>query len=382
MKLSVPGFRGERLRQAREAIGLSITSLADLIGVSKQAVSQYERDIDSPGPAVFDKMRSVLKQEPYFFLKPPANFARRTCFFRSMASATKTARTKAEVWQSWTRELLGYIGEFIEFPVVSFPTLPDLPEEPNKLGMASIEVIAGEVREFWNLGDGPIPNLTAVCESNGAMIVRQTLDAETLDALSSWLEPEDYPLIVLNADKRSAVRSRLDLAHEIGHLVFHRSVTREQLQRTDVFKLIEEQAFRFASAFLLPEHSFLEDLYSLSLDGLRSLKPKWKVSIAMMIERLKDLGVISDEQRRKLRINYSVRQWNKTEPFDDEIEVERPMLITRAVRLMVERELQTVDQISANSGFGPEWIHRLLSIPPNRLSPDPDPRIIEFKRRA
>jgi hypothetical protein len=138
----------------------------------------------------------------------------------------------------------------------------------------------------------------------------------------------------------------------------------------------------FAAALLLPEHSFLQDLYSLSLDGLRSLKPKWKVSVAMMIERLKDLSVINDEQRRKLRINYSVRQWNKAEPFDDEIEVERPMFITRAIRLMVQKELQTVEQISVNSGFSPEWIHRLLSIPPDRLSPDPDPRVIEFKRRA
>src|SRR5208282_344946 len=108
-----------------------------------------------------------------------------------------------------------------------------------------------------------------------------------------------------------AVRSRLDLAHELGHLFLHRGVTEAQLRHPDMFHLIEDQAFRFGAALLLPEHSFLEDLYSVSLDALLAIKLKWKVSIAMMIERLKDLSIVNHEQHKRLRINYSARQWNK-----------------------------------------------------------------------
>src|SRR5436309_2457510 len=105
MKLGIPGFYGARLRQAREAMGLSITSLAALVGVSKQAISQYERGTDAPGPQVFDALRSTLRQDAHFFLRRPAtSLERETCFYRSMAAATKSARLKAEVWELWFRE--------------------------------------------------------------------------------------------------------------------------------------------------------------------------------------------------------------------------------------------------------------------------------------
>jgi transcriptional regulator with XRE-family HTH domain len=37
-----PGFVGDRLREAREARGLSAVSLADLLGITRQAISLYE----------------------------------------------------------------------------------------------------------------------------------------------------------------------------------------------------------------------------------------------------------------------------------------------------------------------------------------------------
>ena len=383
MKAGIPGFFGARLRQAREAMGLSITSLAALIGVSKQAISQYELGADSPGPQVFDALRSTLRQDAHFFLRRPADSLEKdTCFYRSMAAATKGARVKAEVWQLWVRELISYILEHVELPPLNFPSLPFVPPEPNMLGMDQIDIVAEEVRDFWKLGDGPIPNLVATAENNGAVIVRHTLDAETLDALSQWLRPEGFPIIVLNADKKVAVRSRLDVAHELGHMILHRHVLDSQLRRPDIFNLIENQAFRFGAALLLPEHSFLEDLYSLSLDGLLALKHKWKVSVAMMIERLRGLGTVTDDQYRRLRINYSARQWNKAEPYDDEIPVEQPMLILKALRLMVQENIQSIDQISATTGFSRQWVDVLLNVPHDLGSVHLQPKVVEFKRRA
>jgi len=383
MRTGVPGFQGIRLRQAREALALSITSLAEIVEVSKQAISQYEKGTDSPGSEVFDRLRTTLKQEAHFFLKrPDASLSRNTCFYRSMASATKTARNRAEVWQQWTRELVSYLLEFVEIPPPSFDSLKDVPADPHLLGMDKIEALAADVRKYWRLGDGPIPNLVETVENNGAIVVRYSLNAETLDALSQWLQPERLPFIVLNADKNVAVRSRLDLAHELGHLFLHRSVTQDQLRRPELFRLIEDQAFRFGAAFLLPEHSFLEELYSLSLDGLLSVKPKWKVSVAMMIERLKDLGIVNDSQHKRLRINYSARQWSKEEPYDNEIQVEQPTFLARTLKVVLESKIQTIEQISANTGFSREWIERLLNLPPGLVSPKPELKLLNFKRPA
>ncbi|PWU12129.1 MAG: hypothetical protein C5B51_01230 [Terriglobia bacterium] len=380
MKTGVPGFQGIRLRQAREATGLSITSLADVVGVSKQAISQYERGTDAPSQAVFDRLRNILRHEAQFFLKRSTPLTAGTCFFRSMAATTKTARVKAEVWQLWVRELISYVLTFVEFPPVNFPVFEDLPIEATSIPFEMIESLAEDLRDYWNCGDGPIPNLVGVVESNGVVVLRHDLTAETLDALSIWLEPEGFPLVALNSEKGVYVRSRMDLAHELGHLVLHRHVTADQLRKPEIFRLLEDQAFRFGGALLLPEHSFLEELYSLSLDALLSLKLKWKVSVALMIQRLRDLNIASEDHYRRLRINYSARKWNKLEPYDNETSVEQPLFMSSVVRILVQEGIQSLDQIVANTGFSREWVQRLLSLPPSDF--DLQPKVLEFKRRA
>jgi Zn-dependent peptidase ImmA (M78 family)/transcriptional regulator with XRE-family HTH domain len=379
VSVGVVGFSGKRLQQARVAMGLTATSLADLIGVSKQAISRYESGADSPRQEVLKNIQSTLKQESHFFLRKPNDLHTGISFYRSMASATASARDKSEVWLTWVRELSVFLSHYIEFMPVDVPAFGSNPN-PLRIGTTQIEVAAEELRKHWNLGDGPVSDLTSLSESRGFLVARHPMDAESLDAVSKWCKPEELPIIVLNADKNVAVRSRLDLGHEIGHMVLHRDLADYEFRKSSTFKLVEDQAFRFGAALLLPEHPFLDDLYSVSLDGLASLKPKWKVSIAMMIERLKHLGILNDEQHRRIRINYSARQWNRSEPLDNEIPVEQPTFFAKALKLLLDERIQTIEQIVINSGFSKEWIQRLLSVD---LSPtDPiQPKILTFKNR-
>ena len=69
------------------------------------------------------------------------------------------------------------------------------------------------------------------------------------------------PYVLLNSDKECAVRSRLDLAHELGHICIHQAIPESTLNKQEFFTLIERQAFRFGSAFLLPEKAFLDDVF-------------------------------------------------------------------------------------------------------------------------
>jgi hypothetical protein len=102
----------------------------------------------------------------------------------------------------------------------------------------------------------------------------------------------------------------------------------------------------------------------------------------MMIERLKHLEIITEEQHRKLRINYSTRQWNRNEPFDDEMEPEEPSFLAKAVRMLINENIQNIEEITLSTGFGREWIERLLGLPQNALSAkQPDIKILEFTRR-
>jgi Zn-dependent peptidase ImmA (M78 family)/DNA-binding XRE family transcriptional regulator len=379
-----PGFVGERLRQSREAMGFTMTALAEILDISKQAISQYENGTDSPRQEVFTRICKVFQHEPHFFLRPVNPSLRAPVFFfRSMAAATKTARTKAQVRHIWMREVVNYLSEFVEFPAVKFPPVAHS-GDPNSLSMEEVERTAAELRKLWNLGEGPIVNLVRTMENNGAMVLRHPLDAETLDALSGWAEPEGLPYVLLNSDKNCSVRSRLDLAHELGHMILHRNVTETTLNKRELFALVEDQAFRFGAAFLLPEEPFLDDLHSLSLDALKVLKRKWRVSIGMMIERLKHLGVVDADQHRRLRINYVARKWTREEPFDDEIAIEEPTVIPSAFRLMVSEQIQSVEDISANTGFSTHWLKTLMSAPIDLFGPPPQVglKVIPFRRMA
>ena len=176
-----PGFIGQRLKQSREAHGLTITGLAEIIGVTKQAVSQYEKGADSPRDVVFDRICELFHHEPHFFLRPvDPHFAAPIVFYRSMASATKTARLKAEARQIWIRELVQYLSEYVDFPDVVFPSGEGYPSNPNLLSMDDAEAAANELRLLWNLGDGPIVNLLRTMEHHGALVLRHPLDRKSV----------------------------------------------------------------------------------------------------------------------------------------------------------------------------------------------------------
>ncbi|WP_239510974.1 ImmA/IrrE family metallo-endopeptidase, partial [Stenotrophomonas maltophilia] len=64
------------------------------------------------------------------------------------------------------------------------------------------------------------------------------------------------------------------MAHEFGHLVLHESISVEGELDIETFRLVEDQAWRFAGALMLPAESFLKDVYSTSLDALLLLKKR------------------------------------------------------------------------------------------------------------
>lgn len=276
MKPGTPGFIGVRLREAREARGLTAIALSQVLSLTRSAISHYENGDQSPRPEVMEQIQQTLNLPPHFFRRIPPKRKKGTIFYRSMSAATKTARTKAERRYYWLHDMVSYLGEFINFPAVNFPKF-DLPEDPNRISPELIEELASETRRYWKLGDGPISNVVWLLENHGAIVSRCELEAETLDAFSEWHIEDERPYIILGADKNVAARSRFDAAHELGHLILHRHIDKSRLGRPQDFKLIENQAHRFAGAFLIPASAFFREVSTPSLDTFRALKSTWVV---------------------------------------------------------------------------------------------------------
>jgi Zn-dependent peptidase ImmA (M78 family) len=212
--------------------------------------------------------------------------------------------------------------------------------------------------------------MVTLLENQGAIVARQKLGAAALDGLSAFVARDCRPYILLGTDKGTAVRWRFDASHELGHVLLHSQIARRQLQTPGEYKQIENQAHRFAAAFLLPLEPFSEDFFAATLDVLREMKKKWRVSIAMMLMRARDGDLISEETHKRLWVNYGRNHWKRQEPYDHEWPAEEPRLLRRAVELILQSGSQAPEDLVGRFGLSPTDIEGLVGLPSGYLAGD------------
>ncbi|HEV2147431.1 MAG TPA: XRE family transcriptional regulator [Longimicrobiaceae bacterium] len=379
MSSGTPGFIGRRLKQVREARLLTGIALAELVGVTPASITQYEKGKQKPTPDTLQRLASVLNVEPAFFTRPmPDDEPASAVFWRSAASATAAARRRAQSRYDWLREIVDVLRTFMELPRVHFPPAV-VSSDPSRLDTAEIERLAVEARRFWGLGYGAISDVTLLLENNGAVVARGELAAHTLDAFSQWRWRSNVPYLFFGTEKDSAARHRFNVAHELGHLLLHRYVPQVKIGRMEQHALVEQQANRFAGAFLLPAERFQDMLYAPTLDAMLALKAQVNVSVGLMIHRVSDLGMASDEHTKRLWMNYTRRRWRSHEPLDGEIPVERPRLLRRAVEMLVQSGVQSKAQFRGRFGLPASDLEDLVGLPRGYLSDTPpEPRLLHF----
>jgi Zn-dependent peptidase ImmA (M78 family)/transcriptional regulator with XRE-family HTH domain len=352
----------EKLTEARESVGLNMTELAEKLGVTRQAVSRYELGTLVPSPEIMSQLVSILGQPLFFFTsqRQRTDVAIGTSFFRSFKSATATSRKVCLSQKKWLIDAFNFVSKYINLPEVKIEQYYQ--EDYSK---DDIEDIAVRCRRHWSLGDGPIGDLVKLLEANGFVVTRADFGVEKIDAFSFWYG--ERPFIFLSSDKSSAVRSRFDAAHELGHIVLHSGITPEQLEDPIILKRVEAEADQFAGRFLLPASSFPSEVFSSRLSNFIELKKRWKVSIAAMIYRCSDLALFSEEQVLNLRRQMSMNKMRTREPLDDTIPIERPTMLYKSIDLLVKNGLRTPGDIVREISLSGNSIERLCGLPTGSL---------------
>jgi len=366
MRSGTPGFQPKRLTEAREARGITQVNLAQLVDRNKSTISKWEKGDQTPDQETLERLANAMNVRPSYFLLPTPEHGDRPQFFRSMASTTLGARKRAHARLRWLQDISLALQKQVEFPPVDIPTCEKA--DHNAISNNEIERLAGKCRRHWMMGDGPISDMMLVLENAGVVVAYDELDSAKMDGLSNWSDADDHPYVLLASDKSNCVRSRMDAAHELGHLVLHRHVDMTTLNKKADFKLIEDQAFAFASAFLMPAESFAAEVTFPSLDGLLALKERWRVSVAAMVMRCKKLGIIDDYHATQLFKNRSRRGWIKQEPLDDTLEVERPRLLARSIKLLVEENVLSKGMLLNELRMSTRDVEELTSLPAGYLS--------------
>lgn len=362
-----------RLREARKFKRLSQEELGEKIGVTRQAISQFERGDRWPDAATFSALVDALDQPPGFFTTQEGRVFGdySTRFYRKFGSDTVRRREASDTYAEWFVQVAKTFDDVINYPSVNVPEY-DIEE----FGEDGIDEIAERVRADWGLGLGPISNVLALLESNGVLACRYEMSGENVEAFSFWNGPR--PFIFMASEKKAGVRSRFDLAHELGHLVMHRHVDSADIEDKALLKEIERQADRFAGAFLLPKHSFPNEVFTPRLDAFVDLKRRWRVSIQAMIYRCSDLGIFDEYQILNMRKQISFRKWRTQEPLDDPsiIPLENPRLLAKAFEIVSQSGRMSVEEIKRAVQITPRFIEAMCNLPEGSLAGS-DPPLIQ-----
>jgi Zn-dependent peptidase ImmA (M78 family) len=226
----------------------------------------------------------------------------------------------------------------------------------------------------------PVNNLINKLEKAGVVVLAIPLEIYGHDAFSLWADNR-RAVIVLSSGKPGD-RQRHTASHETGHMVLHYALygSREE---------IEKEADDFASEFLLPEEAMRREIVKpVTLSSLAELKPRWRVSIASLIERAYKLKIINSDQRKYLWKQMALRGWKMQEPANLSIEPERP----RALRQMAEMLYGNKDgsisykKLARDTSMPPSLVAQILEVhsPNHTVKAQPPGQVRSFpdKTRA
>lgn len=320
-------FDGARLTMARRLAGLRKSDLASLIGMSATAVAAWESGAKRPTAATVRRLALSLRVAPGFFAIGPYDVAAQSAaaHFRSLRSASQLARDQALAYGQLALDIATSLERHVECPAVEVPAVAvDVLEERGD----GPECAARAVRKAWGMPPGPAAHLIRLLESHGVLVVFSPPPVAAVGAYC--LDSPPRPVVVLNPVRRDYYRQRLDVAHELGHLVMHSG--------TDPGgRIVEEQASRFAAELLMPAAWIGEKLPSSMGSGswraLARLKEQWGVPIAALLQRARSVGRLSDVSYRNAMATLSARGWRHAEPGRVSL-AEQPSTLPRAVELL------------------------------------------------
>lgn len=374
----VSAFNGERLKKARVYRGLTVAELADKAQCLRQTISMYENGKTKPNDnETVLRIANALNFPSQFFTENEVPVSMGSTYFRALLTTNKRYRAEQTQKMEFLAQIYSFLQEYIDFHELQLPDFSD----------CSPEEAAAKLRDFWKLGKRPIDNLIHEVEQRGILVTCFETSTDDVDAFSQMVDinGKTVYLIAFSSNKKSAARIHFDVAHELGHICLHEwSEDVEALSREE-FKEREDEANRFAAAFLLPEESFGADAKRnpLRIPYYTELKRKWKVSIQAMSRRAWKLDIVSLDEYQMIIRTLQRRGLRKDEPLDDTLRTAMPSLLKTAVSMLLEEEVFTpkefMDELAYTQGLSisPAEVEYLLDLPSGTLNVA---NILDFKK--
>ncbi|HFI0587317.1 TPA: XRE family transcriptional regulator [Streptococcus suis] len=356
-------FNGSRLEELRLLNGLTRADLAKELGVTEQAIWQFETGVTLPKMKNKIAMARFFQVEVDYFdaVDKNGSFSLSRIAFRNADLEAKKTIHIQMVYLEKMNQMIDYLENFVSIPNQIIYQLVDSIEQ--KLQQhESLEFIADHAREVLAVSVDNA-NLLYSLEKSGIYISERLINGNA-DAYSAWSR-NGRPFIVLGLGK-SAVRRNFDLAHELGHLLLHNQVDFEELSKEELEEK-EKEANQFASYFLLPRKQFLMDFMNIvgkrvsNPDQYILLKKRFGVSIQALEYRAYKLGLLTPQQNSYFYRQISKKGYKVVEPLDLEIPLKKPSKIRSILDVILSNNLLTLSDIERNQRVSKNFISQLFS---------------------
>ena len=324
-----------RLRQLRLARGLTLDALAAAMGglVTKQSLSSYEGGKTQPSLRVLTTLARAFRVKTLELYRAP-DVQIEVLAFREKSQLGKKEQKRVEHLVARMLEdrirLQDLIAEECE---------ADIPAKAMRVrSLDAVEERADELRRRWNLGDDPVARMTDALEDHHVHVAE--IDAsEKFDGLAAVARSDDGTVraaAVVSRRGLPAARQRLNLAHELGHLLLRPAKGVDE----------EKAAFRFGAAFLAPAETLRREVgvrrSAIGLDELLLLKRRYGMSLQALVHRLHDLGVINDRHAEQWWRTINAQGWKKVDP--EETPAEQPQWLRRTTLRAFSEGLLTASE--------------------------------------
>jgi Zn-dependent peptidase ImmA (M78 family)/DNA-binding XRE family transcriptional regulator len=291
-------YLGENLFRLRKSKGLSQDQLANEAGISRQAYVQIEKGKVEPKAKTLMNIANVLSITLQDLFAEPPEMA--TIRFRSNK---RFSDKEKYIRNSMIYDVHKWLNEY-NFLEKSLNLKNDF-----NLSVSNNEPIkaAVELREAMRIRETePIIDILNFIENRNVKILLMQSDLKQFFGLSIGIEDGGPAIVVNTFSDISIERQIFTVAHELAHILLHKS----SFIKDEMEEIIQEEneANQFASHFLLPDSAFKKEWHESRglhfVDAVLHIKRKYRISYRVVLKRIVDDNISDNRIYAKFSIEY------------------------------------------------------------------------------
>jgi len=314
---------GKNIKFYRLRKNISLREMAESIGVTSMAISNYENNKRIPDSGMIYKIAESLgvrttdllarRNEDLIFMH--GEFRRNT---RLTKSNQELVRESVEEYIGRFYSVVDILGEKV-LPEISVGSLFELCDDP--------EISASILRERLLFAkSGPVGNLVSRLENIGILIIYLDIDIREFSGINGSVSGRPYIAV---KSCMTPERKRFTIVHELVHMFFG----------VDNDSHDERICDEVAGVFLLGYTDALRELgpkRTHLLGDAELIAKEYGISMGCLARRARDCKIITQNVYEKYCRTASVRGWRKEEP--SRIMEEEPTLFKQLVFRAVSEE--------------------------------------------